>query len=78
VSCHEVAIFHNAEVGATRAKLSDTGEAIEDVIPVALGEQLDCSFYDALAPALALRLDAQLYSADRRAHGEWPEVVLLE
>ena len=40
-------------------------------------EQLGCSFYDALAPALAVYLDARLCSADRRAHGEWPDVMLL-
>lgn len=36
-----------------------------------------CSLYDAFAPALAEELGATLYSADRRAHGEWPGAVLL-
>lgn len=38
---------------------------------------LGCSFYDALAPALATMLDATLYSADRRAHERFPGVVLF-
>ena len=32
-------------------------------------ERLGCSFHAALAPALAVQLDAQLCSADARAHG---------
>ncbi|MDP2233135.1 MAG: PIN domain-containing protein [Actinomycetota bacterium] len=40
-------------------------------------ETLGCDLYDALAPALASLLDAQLVSADRRAHGRYPEVHLL-
>ncbi len=38
---------------------------------------LGCSFYDALAPALAVLLGATLYSADKRAHGRFPGVVVL-
>ena len=38
---------------------------------------LDCDFYDALAPALATLLDAPLYSADRRAHEQYPKVHFL-
>ncbi len=38
---------------------------------------LSCSFYDALAPACAVLLDATLASADERAHGEFPEVFLV-
>ena len=41
-------------------------------------EVLGCSFYDALAPACALLLDATLASADRRAHGAFPGVLLVE
>jgi len=52
------------------------GELVHEAL--AVSERLGCSFYDALAPALASQLDARLCSADRRAHGEWPEVVLLE
>ena len=44
---------------------------------LAVREHLGCSFYDALAPALAVHLDAQLCSADRRAHDTWPDVMLL-
>lgn len=44
---------------------------------LAVRQRLGCSFYDALAPALAEHLDAQLCSADLRAHGEWPDVLLL-
>ena len=38
---------------------------------------LGCSFYDALAPALADQLDATLYSADARAHARFDGVVLI-
>ena len=36
-----------------------------------------CALYGAFAPALAEELGATLYSADRRAHGDWPGAVLL-
>jgi predicted nucleic acid-binding protein len=39
--------------------------------------RLDCTLYDAAAPALAEALDAQLISADRRAHGEFPGVRII-
>ncbi|MHB8923821.1 MAG: type II toxin-antitoxin system VapC family toxin [Coriobacteriia bacterium] len=38
---------------------------------------LGCSFCDALAPALAMMLDAPLYSADKRTHERFPGVVLF-
>jgi predicted nucleic acid-binding protein len=38
---------------------------------------LGCTFYDALAPALATIHGATLSSADRRAHGGFEGVVLL-
>lgn len=38
---------------------------------------LGCSFYDSLAPACAVVLDATLASADERAHGAFPGVVLV-
>lgn len=38
---------------------------------------LGCSFYDALAPAVASLLGATLVSADVRAHGAYPGVHLL-
>jgi len=41
-------------------------------------EVLGCSFYDALAPACASLLRATLASADSRAHGAYPSVLLIE
>lgn len=41
-------------------------------------ELLGCSFYDALAPACAALLDATLASADGRAHGAYPDVLIIE
>lgn len=38
---------------------------------------LGCDFYDACAPAIASILDAELYSADRRAHAAFPGVHLI-
>lgn len=40
-------------------------------------ELLGRSFYDALAPACAVLLDATLASADARAHGAFPGVFLV-
>lgn len=40
-------------------------------------EALGCSFYDALAPAVAALLGATLVSADVRAHGGYPGVQLV-
>ena len=40
-------------------------------------ERLGCSFYDALAPALARDLAATLYSADARAHSQFEGVRLV-
>jgi predicted nucleic acid-binding protein len=39
--------------------------------------RLECSFYDALAPALAEALSAELVSADMSAHAEFPVVRLI-
>lgn len=53
---------------------------LDDAAATAAFEQcriLGCCFYDALAPALAVLLGATLYSADGRAHGQFPGVVLL-
>ena len=38
---------------------------------------LNCTFYDALAPALAEQLGATLYSADARAHAQFSGVQLI-
>lgn len=57
-----------------------TAVGLDDALVIAALDQcrlLGCSFYDALAPALALLLDATLYSADKRAHGRFPGVVLF-
>jgi predicted nucleic acid-binding protein len=40
-------------------------------------ERLGCSFHDSLAPACAALLDATLASADARAHGAFPGVLLV-
>jgi predicted nucleic acid-binding protein len=40
-------------------------------------EALGCSFYDALAPAVASLLGATLVSADARAHGAYAGVRLI-
>jgi predicted nucleic acid-binding protein len=40
-------------------------------------ETLDCSFYDALAPACASMLHATLATADERAHGAYPDVLIV-
>lgn len=39
---------------------------------------LGCTLYDAMAPALAARIGAPLYSADRRAHGSIQGVTILD
>jgi len=41
-------------------------------------EALGCSFYDSLAPACASLLGATLASADARAHGAFPDLLLIE
>lgn len=38
---------------------------------------LGCTFYDALAPALASLVGGTLVSADRRAHSTYPDVRLM-
>jgi predicted nucleic acid-binding protein len=40
-------------------------------------EALGCSFYDSLAPACASLLGATLASADARAHGAYPDVLMI-
>lgn len=40
-------------------------------------EALGCSFYDALAPAVAALLGATLVSADLKAHRDYPGVELI-
>ncbi|MGB4592152.1 MAG: type II toxin-antitoxin system VapC family toxin [Coriobacteriia bacterium] len=51
----------------------------ERVLAAALehADSLGCDVYDACAPAIASLLDATLYSADRKAHSQYPGVVLV-
>lgn len=44
---------------------------------LAAKKDLSCSYYDALAPAVARVLGATLVSADRKAHATLPGVLLL-
>jgi len=68
--------------GSSRPKAADlTVIGLDDEVAAAAFEQcriLGCSFYDALAPALAVLLGATLYSADKRAHDRYPGVVVLD
>jgi len=53
---------------------------LDDTLATAVFDQcrlLGCSFYDALAPALATLLGATLCSADARAHASFPGVMLV-
>jgi predicted nucleic acid-binding protein len=59
-----------------RVVVAEVGDSlVRDAL--AVRERLDCSLYDAVAPALASQLGAPLCSADRKAHAEWPGVQLL-
>lgn len=42
-----------------------------------VGMELGCTYYDALAPAVARMVGATLVSADGRAHAAFPGVLLL-
>lgn len=80
-----VAVRHGGPDLGERAwenlQLADlTVVGLEDAVARSALDQsrlLGCSFYDALAPALAERLHAPLYSADTRAHGRVADVVLI-
>lgn len=65
---------HLKECGLEVVGLSD--EVVDEAARQC--ELLDCSFYDALAPACAALLGATLASSDRRAHGGFPDVVIVE
>jgi predicted nucleic acid-binding protein len=60
------------------ARLSVVG-LHDGVVAEALAQcdALGCSFYDALAPAVAVHMGAQLVSADERAHGGFEGVRIL-
>jgi len=60
--------------GMTIVPLTD--EVIDEAVRQC--EALGCSFYDALAPACAALLGATLASADARAHGAFPDLLLIE
>jgi predicted nucleic acid-binding protein len=59
-----------------RISVVEVGATIIGGALVVQGE-FGCSFYDAIAPAVARELGAQLCSADVRANGQWPDVMLL-
>jgi len=65
---------HLQESGITLLPLTD--EIVDEAATQC--ELLDCSFYDALAPACATLLGATLASADVCAHGGFPGVLLIE
>lgn len=44
---------------------------------LAMARRLDCSLYDAAAPAVAERFGGTLVSADERAHARFPGVRLI-
>ena len=79
-----VAVRHSVgtgeEVWAALREADLTVVGLDDTLVTAAFDQcrlLGCSFYDALAPALATLLDATLCSADARAHGGFPGVMLV-
>lgn len=73
------------DVAARRAAELFSTAGIVTVPPVARvleatldqASALGCDFYDACAPAIASMLDAELFSADRRAHAGFPGVTLI-
>jgi predicted nucleic acid-binding protein len=75
MSANDVRVFWERFM-SWRVSVVEVGGSLVDGA-LAVRERLGCSFYDALAPALAAQMGAQLYSADRRAHEGWPGIVLL-
>jgi len=65
---------HILASGVTLIPLAD--EVVEEAAHQC--DALGCSFYDALAPACAVLLGATLASANRRAHGGFPGVLIVE
>lgn len=85
---HEIIRGIHRRVGARAAALAwaqirEAGIALahaDDALvleAVQVADELGCDYYDALAPALARLVGGTLVSADRRAHEEFPGVVLL-
>lgn len=62
------------QAGVTLLPLSD--EVVEEAARQC--ESLKCSFYDALAPACASLLSGTLATADRKAHGGYSRLYLVE
>jgi predicted nucleic acid-binding protein len=86
VECIAVAVraFDSTQAGRLfSAFISDMGFVVVPsdgaMIEAALQEvdRLGCGFYDAFAPAVATLTDAELWSADRRAHGGRPGTVIV-
>jgi predicted nucleic acid-binding protein len=85
---HEVLSVVTRRVGPWAAidvwdDLADAGVALvpldADLVREAASQcaALGCTFYDALAPAVAARFDATLVSADAKAHGGFPGVRIV-
>lgn len=76
--------YSAADVMPAWRLLEESGISIVPLTPEVVAEAavqcdtLGCSFYDALAPACAVLLGATLASADARAHGAFPGVLLIE
>lgn len=62
--------------GAGIAMLPLTDEVVAEAARQC--DLLGCSFYDALAPACAALLGGTLATADSHAHGEYPDVLIVE
>lgn len=80
VATRSMAITHGVEFWerfvSWRLSVVEVGASLVSEA-LAVRQELDCNFYDAVAPALARDLGARLCSADVRAHAGWPEVMLL-
>lgn len=85
---HEVVAVAVRRGGASLGRLTWDALAAAQLVTIALDERLaraafdqcdslGCSFYDAFAPALARELDAELYSADARAHSRFEGVRII-
>lgn len=80
VSVRDGGADHAATVWASLENARLSVITLDSTLSLAAIEQcrgLDCTYYDALAPALAMLLEAPLYSADARAHARYPGVRLV-
>ncbi|MBN2848418.1 MAG: type II toxin-antitoxin system VapC family toxin [Coriobacteriia bacterium] len=71
VAAEAVAFFEDAGLVSVPPTVELLRRSLE------MTHSLRCDLYDACAPALADMLDARLYSADRKAHGRYRDVVLV-